>query len=245
MKILTFLSIMMLSLITHAQTINVIVSGSPGGSFFKRSMMYIEGLKNLGFEVNKIKAEQNTKASVIFSNIQEPTVMVWMDQLASMLDVVADADNFIALEYTSPLYLCSITGKESGTVGAPKVYVMQPVLAMGDFVIVPYKNTGATLNAAIAKEVDFAYLSQSQANKLKDAGYSCREVDGISQHAIVIGKNVDLETMRSAIVKIQKQAEFVEWHENSKFKTDFSMEKNDQLNMVTQSQDSWKSAAAQ
>ena len=69
--------------------------------------------------------------------------------------------------------------------------------------IIPYKNTGATLNAGLAGEVDFAYLNQGKAKKLVDAGYPCRAVQGVAQHAVVVAKNIDIPELRTVIKQIQ------------------------------------------
>jgi len=243
-KITTLCAAMAISAVSFAQDITVLVNGSPGGTFFVRSNLYAEGLASLGYNVSVVDAKKNSAAAQQFINTDQPTVMVWISPLAAKRPVEATEDNFIATEYTAPLMLCAITGNQSGTIGAPGMYVMDPVLEMiPDATVIPYKNTGATLNAGLAGEIDFAYLNMGKAEKLVDAGYSCEPVPGVAQIATLLGTNVDIEQLRKVIVNIQQSPKFAEWLTEQKFNTDVRDTRDAEVEAVNTSEEQWKSAS--
>jgi len=244
MKLITLIASLLFTVSATAQDITILVNGSPGGTFFVRSELYAKGLADAGYTVNTVNIPKNKAAAEKFKETDAPTMMVWMDALAPVRPVEATIGNFVSLEYTAPLFLCAITGKESGNIGAPKMYVMDPVLEMvPGSKIIPYKNTGATLNAGLAGEVDFAYLNQGKAKKLKDAGYPCRAVQGVAQHAVVVAKNINVSELRTTIKRIQQDVEFVAWLDKNGFNSVTELSHETELNTVLNSQDQWKQAA--
>lgn len=243
MKNLIFILTILASATSVAQDITVLINGSPGGTFFVRSEMYVRGLEQRGYNVTVVNAKKSNAAAEKFNNTTEPTLMVWIDALAPVRPVEATVDNFVASEYSAPLYLCAVSDKTAGTIGAPKMYVMDPVLDMvPNSTIIPYKNTGATLNAALAGEVDFAYLNQGKAKKLVDVGYPCRSVPGVAQRAFVIAKNINKEKLRIDVISIQEGAEFKEWLDKNQFNTAVRSRVDVELDAVIESQEQWKSA---
>ena len=63
MKLLKiFLLTMFMTVSAHAETITVIVTGKPGGTFHARSMLYVEELTKLGWDTNIIQAGSCVKA---------------------------------------------------------------------------------------------------------------------------------------------------------------------------------------
>lgn len=244
MKFIAFIVSTLFTVSAVAQDITILVNGSPGGTFFVRSELYANGLADAGYTVNTINIPKNTAAAEKFNETDAPTMMVWMDALAPVRPVEATNGNFVSLEYTAPLFLCAITGKESGNIGAPKMYVMDPVLEMvPGSKIIPYKNTGAVLNAGLAGEVDFAYLNQGKAQNLVDAGYPCRAVQGAAQHAVVIAKNINISELRTTVKAIQQRVEFVAWLDKNQFNAVTDLSYETELNTVLNSQDLWKQAA--
>ena len=244
MKLITLIMSMLFAVSAAAQDITILVNGSPGGTFFIRSELYAKGLADAGYTVNTVNIPKNKAAAEKFNETDAPTMMVWMDALAPVRPVEATIGNFVSLEYTAPLFLCAITGKENGNIGAPKMYVMDPVLEMvPGSKIIPYKNTGATLNAGLAGEVDFAYLNQGKAKKLKDAGYPCLAVQGVAQHAVVVAKNINIEQLRTAVKNVQQSTDFISWLDKNVFNAITDLSYESELNTVLTSQDQWKQAA--
>ena len=243
-KLFAFAFALTVCTMTFAQDITVLVNGKPGGTFFARSNFYAESLADLGYSVNVVDAKKSSAAAEQFNNTDEPTMMVWMNALAPKRPVEATADNFVAIEYSAPLYLCAVTGETANTVGAPNMYVMDPVLEMlPDATVIPYKNTGAVLNAALAGEIDYAYINQGKAGKLRDAGYACKPVPGVAQMAVVLATNIDVDILRKDIISVQQSAEFVDWHTERNFNTDIRDTQDAELQTVNASEEQWKSAA--
>ena len=243
-KNLTVSTLCLWSAFSFAQDINIIVNGKPGGTFYDRSNLYAEELGKAGYKVNLINIPKNTAAAEHFNSTKEPSLMVWIDALAPVRPLEATQENFVANEYSAPLFLCAITGKIGGTIGAPKMYVMEPVLEMiPGGKIIPYKNTGATLNASLAGEVDFAYLNQGKAQQLVDAGYPCKAVQGVAQNALVVGTNIDLDTLRTAVVAAQQSVAFAEWINKNNFSASVHSSREQELADIDASEELWKAAA--
>jgi len=242
MKIFALLTLTLFSFLAQAEPLNIIVNGSPGGTFFERSHMYAEILQKSGYDVNLINAGKTLQAANLFEKINDPTMMVWIDTLSAIRPLEATEENFVSLEYSAPLYLCNKNGKNGGTVGMPKTYVFGPIQQIGKFKPIPYKNTGAVRDAAIAKEIDFAYLNQGKAKTLESAGFSCQTVPGIKQHAIVIAKNIDLGKLAMAVSQAQNNNDFVNWLDKRNFYRQYNISRLEQLDLVLKSQDLWKNA---
>ena len=241
MKLFAFIMSALFSVSVLAQDITLIVNGKPGGTFFARTKLYSEGLEAAGWTVKEVNAQKNAAVD-LFNKLDTPVLMVWTDQMASVYPLGATEENFATIEYTAPLYLCPISGKESGTVGMPKMYLQEPVAKMGDFKFIPYKNTGAVLNAVVAGEIDFAYMNQSKATKLESMGYTCTPIPGVSQHATVMTRNVD-SNFRQLLIDITLGEEFVAFHRQANFQTNMRDSHSAELARVQASETQWKSAS--
>ena len=78
MKLLKiFLLTMFMTVSAHAETITVIVTGKPGGTFHARSMLYVDELTKLGWDTNIIQAGSCVKAEQIVKNTDNPVIMAW------------------------------------------------------------------------------------------------------------------------------------------------------------------------
>lgn len=234
-----FALFMSLSSLTQAKDITLIINGKPGGTFFQRINLYADGLEARGWEVNTVTANYNG-AIKIFNESKTPVAMVWTDQMSSVYPISATNDNFVLIEYQGPLYLCNITGKQEGKVGIPKMYPKAPINKLGSFTFVPYKNTGAVLNAVVAGEIDFAYMNQSKASKVEKMGYKCDSLQGLEQNGIVFARNVDLESFRQELLQVLQTQGFVDFHTKAKFVTSTRSDREGELDMVQTSTDKWK-----
>lgn len=238
--IITILAMFMsLSSLAQAKDITLIINGKPGGTFFQRINLYADGLKARGWEINTVTANYNG-AIKIFNESKTPVAMAWTDQMSSVYPINATNENFVLIEYQGPLYLCNITGKDSGKVGMPKMYPKAPINKLGSFTFVPYKNTGAVLNAVVAGEIDFAYMNQSKASKVEKMGYKCDALQGLEQNGIVFAKNLDLESFRQELLQVLQNEDFVNFHTKAKFKTNTGLDRDAELDTVQTSINKWK-----
>lgn len=244
MKIIFTMLTLLFTTISFAQEITLINNGKPGGTFFTRTEMYAEELQKLGYKVTIVDRKQALQGARFFNEYNGPAMMVWMDLFSPKEVLTASEENFVTLEYTASMYLCSISGKESGTVASGKAYVDSAVQAMGDFTIIKYKNSSAILNAALAKEVDFAYINASKGKKIMAAGYPCKTVPEVQQTAYVVAKNIDLDQLRQDVETILQADRFTEWHARGGYSKEAKKSlKSDELQFVQDSELLWKSAS--
>lgn len=230
---------MSLSSLAQAKDITLIINGKPGGTFFQRINLYADGLKARGWEIRTVTTNYNG-AIKIFNESKTPVAMAWTDQMSSVYPINATNENFVLIEYQGPLYLCNITGKDAGKVGMPKMYPKAPINKLGSFTFVPYKNTGAVLNAVVAGEIDFAYMNQSKASKVEKMGYKCDALQGLEQNGIVFAKNLDLESFRQELLQVLQNQDFVNFHTKAKFKTNTGLDREAELDAVQTSINKWK-----
>ena len=234
-----FAMLISLSSLAQAKNITLIINGKPGGTFFQRINLYADGLKARGWEIKTVTTNYNG-AIKILNESKTPVAMAWTDQMSSVYPINATNENFVLIEYQGPLYLCNITGKEEGKVGMPKMYPKAPINRLGSFTFVPYKNTGAVLNAVVAGEIDFAYMNQSKASKVEKMGYKCDPLQGLEQNGIVLARNVDLESFRQELLQVLQSQEFVDFHTKAKFITNTRSDREVELDTVQSSIDNWK-----
>ena len=109
MKLLKiFLLTMFMTVSAHAETITVIVTGKPGGTFHARSMLYVDELTKLGWDTNIVQAGSCVKAEQIVKKTDDPVIMAWNSgSNAGKCDIMPTEENFIGLDYVAPMLWCS------------------------------------------------------------------------------------------------------------------------------------------
>ena len=217
--VLAFIALFAVSSVS-AEEITLIRSGSDSGSTAQRSNHYSVALEEQGYTVNRPKSMPYDLLVERFLSTDEPVIMPWITNLGSKQPEFFTKDQFISIEYSSPLYVCYVNNsiaKADAKLGSHKSYPTAPVQAMGFTKIIPYKNNGATINAAIAEEVDAVFVNAKSAGKLKKkADVTCEQAPGLTQHAFLLGRNIDIDKMRVAAEKAYQHPEFAAWLANGK-----------------------------
>ena len=207
-----------------AQTITILNNGKSGGSFNARTQMYKDGLEAAGFTVKYENVGKISQAVKLFKETTEPTIMVYANNQVYKQDLFHTKKNFIMLEYQQPLYVCT-TNQAKGksgvlTVAHGKGY--DPKLLtelLGDnIVLVPYKNSGAMLKGILGGDVDMMVNNQGKSFKYMNTGHGTCEASDVLpiMAATVIGKNVNVKTIRRSIVNISNNEAFTEYHTSRK-----------------------------
>jgi len=210
--------------ITSAQTITVINNGKSGGSFNARTLMYKDGLEAAGFQVKYENIGKISQAVKVFKETKEPTIMVYANNQVYKQDLFHTSKNFIMLEYQQPLYVCTANHAKDKpgilTVAHGKGYdpkLLKTVLG-DDIVLVPYKNSGAMLKGMLGGDVDMMVNNQDMSFKYTKSGQGTCEASDVLpiMAATVIGKNVNVKTIRGYIVNISNNDAFTEYHTSRK-----------------------------
>ena len=214
-KIIIALMFTLFTTTAVAQTITILNNGKSGGSFNARTQMYKDGLEAAGFTVKYENVGKISQAVKLFKESTEPTIMVYANNQVYKQDLFHTKKNFIMLEYQQPLYVCT-TNQAKGksgvlTVAHGKGYDPKLLTALlGDnIVLVPYKNSGAMLKGILGGDVDMMVTGHG----------TCEASDVLPiMAATVIGKNVNVKTIRRSIVNISNNEAFTEYHTSRKLK---------------------------
>lgn len=223
-RIIVALILSLVATASMAQTITILNNGKAGGSFNARTQMYKDGLEAAGFKVKYENVGKISQAVKLFKESTEPTIMVFANNQVYKQDLFHTRKNFIMLEYQQPLYVCT-TNEAKGksgvlTVAHGKGYdpkLLTTVLG-DDIVLVPYKNSGAMLKGMLGGDVDMMVNNQGKSFKYMKTGQgTCVASDVLPiMAATVIGKNLNVKTIRRTIVNISNNDAFTEYHASRK-----------------------------
>ena len=213
--------------VSEAETperITIINSGKAGGSFNARTQMYKEGLTAAGYDVRYENVGKISQAVKMFKASDEPTVMVYANNQVYKQDLFHTENNFILAEYQQPLYVCRTNaskGKVTNlTVAHGKGFdpeLLTTILG-NNITLVPYKNSGAMLKGMLGGDVDMMVNNQGKSFKYIASGKgSCRPSTVLPMMvATVIGKNIDINRLRSILFDISTNTPFTEYHTTRK-----------------------------
>jgi hypothetical protein len=198
------------------EELTLIRGGSDTGTTSQRSDLYTTALENMGYKVNRVPSMPNNKLIKVFESMTDPVIWPITTDYGSTVTLDFTAEQIVAIEYTGEMYICHVgerTNPSEAKIGVPKSIPMNWVRdQLGYKTLVPYKNNGATRNAALAGEVDAVMINQKSANNLKSAGLSCGVVEGITQTAFLLGKNFkDMDQFRKDVALAYKGKEFSDW----------------------------------
>tara|TARA_R110000851_G_scaffold220843_1_gene373689 strand:+ start:51 stop:827 length:777 start_codon:yes stop_codon:yes gene_type:complete len=213
--------------VSEAETperITIINSGKAGGSFNARTQMYKEGLTAAGYDVRYENVGKISQAVKMFKASDEPTIMVYANNQVYKQDLFHTENNFILAEYQQPLYVCRTNaskGKVTNlTVAHGKGFdpeLLTTILG-NNITLVPYKNSGAMLKGMLGGDVDMMVNNQGKSFKYIASGKgSCRPSTVLPMMvATVIGKNIDINRLRSILFDISTNTPFTEYHTTRK-----------------------------
>lgn len=230
MKIIKMIMVLCLLLplqMANAETQEQIVlinSGKAGGSFNARTQMYKEGLIANGYDVVYENIGKISQAVEVFKQSTKPTIMVYANNQVYKQDLFHTKNNFIMLEYQQPLYVCKANASKNKTgiltVAHGKGYdpLLLTNLLGADIQLVPYKNSGAMLKGILGGDVDMMVNNQGKSFKYMASGEGTCEASDVLpiMGATVIGKNVDVKSIRSVIFDITMDLAFIEYHTSRK-----------------------------
>ena len=206
------------------ERITIINSGKAGGSFNARTQMYKDGLEAAGYEVKFENVGKISQAVKMFKASDEPTIMVYANNQVYKQDLFHTENNFILAEYQQPLYVCRTNasrGKVTNlTVAHGKGFdpeLLKTILG-NNITLVPYKNSGAMLKGMLGGDVDMMVNNQGKSFKYIASGKgSCRPSTVLPMMvATVIGKNIDINRLRSILFDISNNTPFTEYHTTRK-----------------------------
>lgn len=206
------------------EQIVVINSGKAGGSFNARTQMYKEGLIANGYDVVYENIGKISQAVEVFKDSNKPTIMVYANNQVYKQDLFHTKDNFIMLEYQQPLYVCRTNASKNKTgvltVAHGKGYDPKLLtdLLGSQIQLVPYKNSGAMLKGILGGDVDMMVNNQGKSFKYMASGEGTCEASDVLpiMAATVIGKNIDLQSIRSVIYDVTMDLQFIEYHNSRK-----------------------------
>lgn len=149
----------------------------PNGGVAAMGTMLVEDLKAKGYQAEMILSGSCAVTLRNLKNVSRPTVSLWsnrshlqQDEHCAMQD--PSANSFLTVMYTSPEYICSINHKLSGSdlfesngkfllsiqpppFSSAKVLDMLQKNSKAEIKTVVYRNSGAQMTGATAKETDF------------------------------------------------------------------------------------------
>ena len=206
------------------ESITLINSGKAGGSFHARTQMYKEGLIAHGYDVVYENIGKISQAVEVFKDSNKPTIMVYANNQVYKQDLFHTKDNFIMLEYQQPLYVCRTNASKNKTgvltVAHGKGYdpKLLTELLGTDIQLVPYKNSGAMLKGILGGDVDMMVNNQGQSFKYMSSGEGTCEASDVLpiMGATVIGRNIDVQSIRPIIFDITMDLSFIEYHNSRK-----------------------------
>jgi hypothetical protein len=219
MKIKTILTAIFVALFTTAtiaDEVLVILAGGKSGKSAQRNAIYAEVLKEQGYNVNLTKHMQNDLAIEMYNNAKGPATLVWIDLLAGKFDVDYTENEFMGIEYSVPLFMCEVnsnTKKNKGITGIQRNAPPKAIKALGYKNLVPYPKQKDVLNAALAGEVDYAYVGLNGKGKLNELGKSCEQIPALYHNAYTIAKNVDVAEFRKSIRAVIESPQMKKWQE--------------------------------
>jgi hypothetical protein len=227
MKIIIILALLLFATPSFAETkesITLINSGKAGGSFHARTQMYKEGLIAHGYDVVYENIGKISQAVEVFKDSNKPTIMVYANNQVYKQDLFHTKDNFIMLEYQQPLYVCRTNASKNKTgvltVAHGKGYdpKLLTELLGTDIQLVPYKNSGAMLKGILGGDVDMMVNNQGQSFKYMSSGEGTCEASDVLpiMGATVIGRNIDVQSIRPIIFDITMDLSFIEYHNSRK-----------------------------
>lgn len=232
---------------SFAERITILNNGKPGGSFNARTQMYKDGLEAQGFDVIYENVGKISQAVKIFKETNKPTIMVYSTNQSYTQDLFHTKDNLILLEYEQPMWVCKANtaiGKQSQlTVAHGKGYdtgLLSEILGSG-IVLIPYKNSSAILNGMLAGDVDVAVNNQGKSLKYAASGQGkCQPSKDLPvMQATVIGTNVDVKTLRQAVLGVVESPQFVEYLTKRQL-TRPNVDRLSELELINQKQKGWK-----
>jgi len=201
-----------------AEEITLVRGGSDTGTTSQRSNLYTVALEDLGYTVKRPSSMPSDRVAELLLSTSEPVIVPWTSSHGTKIPLDFTLDNFVGLEYSAPLYVCTINeGVEMQTakVGHARTNPVNAVKKMGYKIFIPYKNNSAAENAALSGEIDMIYTNQKGATKLKKTGIGCTVVPEIAQHMFLLAANVDMDKLRKTFAKGLNHEEFVTWQNNA------------------------------
>lgn len=206
------------------QQITIINNGKAGGSYNARTLMYRDGLVAAGYDVKYEDVGKISQAVKMFKETDKPTIMVYSNNQVFKQNLFHTADNFVMLEYQQPLYVCQTNESKNKTseltVAHGKGYdtkLLNKVLG-NNIILVPYKNSDAMLKGILGGDVDMMVNNQGNSLQYIASGNGTCEVSKVLpiMVATVIGKNIDINRLRSILFDISMDIPFIEYHTSRK-----------------------------
>jgi hypothetical protein len=210
----------LLSSAAFAADILIVKAGSKTGTSAQRNNIYAEVLQKNGYTVNLTDSLNNELALEMYNNAQGPALLVWGASLAGRFDLDFTESEFMAIEYSGELYICTINAdasKATGTIALDRPKPRGPVSDLGYTNFIPYKNSTDVNNAGIAGEVDFVVVNKGGYTKMTELGKTCDVIPGLDQTAYVVARNVNTDEMRKAIRDVLESTEMKSWQEKKGF----------------------------
>lgn len=255
MKKILILFFMLVHSYVFADSISLIISGKPGGTFHTRSMLMHDALVELGYDVNLVNAGNLSVSAQIFNTTSDPVIMPWIDSANVKENLQPDATTWGILEYRSPIIFCSKKYKDFNnnkiTIGYSASWPSQifdnlQYASQKEVKSIPYRNSGDLVLSLISDDVDYVAISLSQMNQMPQnscfAVTNREPVQGIdpldkllpnfdynyiNQHAYWLQKNTDVDIVRSLLLDAIKTPAYKDWIQSQLFLSDFALHDDD------------------
>lgn len=255
MRKILILFFMLMHSHVFAETINIIISGKPGGTFHTRAMLMHDALIELGHDVNLVNAGNLSKSAQIFKSTNDNVIMPWIDSANVKENLQPNETTFGILEYRAPIIFCS---KKYTNFNADKISIgysaSWPTQIFDDLKkvtkkevkAIPYRNSGDLVLGLISEDIDYVAISLSKLDNLPHN--SCfavsyeTSVQGIdpldkildnftynyiNQHAYWLQKNNDVNYIRSILIDAINTPAYKNWIQSQLFVSDFVWHNSD------------------
>ena len=243
--LVSFLTVFLFLTAAKAESFDVVLNGSPGGTYHQRTTLLVEALKSAGHQVEIVEYNKWQVAAKYIQETKKPSIMVWSTTSALAGNLVHTKKNFVAIEYISPMFLCATKdgqNKKEIKVGYLKgidpTFYVNWLKKQGKVAkVLPYENSGSMLQAMLGGDLDYKIQEQSKSKQYmsKEEGTcifnsSDKEVIGVPSVTkfgtkvgpiairTIVGYNIDADKMRDIVLPaIRKSSEFSEWHQKNEF----------------------------
>ena len=266
--LLCIIILICLPAVALSKELQIIINSKPGGNNYKRTMLYMAGLKNLGYNI-KTHTHFDTRVAVkVFKQSDQPTLMVYTSNQSAVYPLSANDDNFALLEMAQPLFVCksnNFKNKKIYTVGIGKQIPQKKFFELFDSLgykikMIPYQNSSAVYKGLLGGDIDFMINSQVRSlNFIENHAGKCigqtlptshigipslSESTNVTElpviHYTVLIKNINVEEIRKDLKHIlNNDSDILSYHSKNKVVT-FDLSYKDELETVKNSEKIWK-----
>lgn len=209
-KIAILISLTLLPLLSSANSnLNIVIPLNEGGSAAASSKIIAEHLEDFGYSVNRIIAGDCINAERIYKNLEDPTVVLWVNAFFSTNQPCnapkPSENNVMNVIFYAPAYVCTNPNITDGLNSKKKIVMgfheEMPTSIQDAFTnynsnitLIPYVNSGAIGTALVSGEIDGTISDQGlyfESNGLVECDYIMHHTATENQKSVSETTGVD------------------------------------------------------